>query len=127
MQSKLILIVDDSDNARFVFGAILNYDGYRVLEASDGVEAVGKARDHNPDLILMDLDMPGMSGVETAQAIRELCPNAKPLIAAVTGFNPVEEVISAESMSLFDGCFFRPLSPARVLAEVQRMIGPPAK
>ena len=121
---KLILIVEDNEDARFVFSAILNYDGYRIVEANDGGGGVACALEHLPDLIITDIDMPVMDGFEAARRIRADAHTARIPIVAITGheFTAAQQ---AEADALFDGCFTKPMQPSRVLAEVQRLIGPP--
>ncbi|HSP14982.1 MAG TPA: response regulator [Thermoanaerobaculia bacterium] len=57
-----VLIVDDDPSIRLLLVALLRHQGYRTLQARAGREALAKMRDSNPDLVLMDLVMPGMSG-----------------------------------------------------------------
>lgn len=65
-----ILVADDHrDNVRFIIDAILNPRGFQVLEAYDGVEALRKASQEKPDLILLDIQMPKMTGLEVLQAL----------------------------------------------------------
>ena len=122
---KLILIVEDNEDARFVFSAILNYDGYRIVEAMNGSDAITRAREHAPDLIITDIDMPVMNGFEAARRLRAGAETARIPIIAITGteFSMAQQ---AEAETLFDGGFTKPMQPSRVLAEVQRLIGPPA-
>jgi CheY-like chemotaxis protein len=121
---KLILIVEDNEDARFVFSAILNFDGYRIVEASNGREGVASAIEHQPDLIITDVDMPVMDGFAAARLTRADERTALIPIIVVTGhdFTAAEQ---READVLFDGCFSKPMQPSRVLAEVQRLIGPP--
>jgi two-component system cell cycle response regulator DivK len=121
---KLILIVEDNEDARFVFSAILNYDGYRIIEAVNGSDAVACARERLPDLIITDIDMPVMDGFAAARLIRADGGTARIPILAITGSNFSAEQ-QADADALFDGCFTKPMQPSRVLAEVQRLIGPP--
>jgi two-component system, cell cycle response regulator DivK len=121
---KLIWIVEDNEDARCVFSAILNYDGYRVVEATDGSVGVARAREHQPDLIITDIDMPVMDGFEAARLIRADAETAQIPILAITG-RSLTEAQQTHAERLFDGCFIKPMQPSRVLAEVQRLIGPP--
>ncbi len=67
---KRILVVDDEPRmVRFV-KMNLDLEGYITLEANDGMEALQKVRDYNPDLVLMDVEMPGMDGFETLKRLR---------------------------------------------------------
>lgn len=72
-QPKLtILVVDDETRmVRFV-KMNLDLEGYLTLEANNGLQALEKVRDHNPDLVLLDVEMPGMDGFETLKRIREI-------------------------------------------------------
>jgi two-component system cell cycle response regulator DivK len=69
--SQTILIVEDYDDVRQMMRFVLTSAGYDVIEASDGYEAVTIAVQEQPDLILMDIAMPVMDGIEATQAIRE--------------------------------------------------------
>lgn len=69
---KIVLIVDDSDDSRFMLRRTLEVNGFRVVEARDGVEAVEIAQQGRPDLILMDLNMPHLDGLAAAEQIRQL-------------------------------------------------------
>ena len=72
-QPKLtILVVDDETRmVRFV-KMNLDLEGYLTLEANNGLQALEKVRDHNPDLVLLDVEMPGMDGFETLKRVREI-------------------------------------------------------
>lgn len=67
---KTILIADDRDTSRELLRTVLLAQGYRVVEAADGGEALAKARSEVPDLILLDLQMPVMDGFAVAAALR---------------------------------------------------------
>jgi two-component system cell cycle response regulator DivK len=122
--SKLILIVDDNTDARFVFAAILDYDGYSVIEAANGERAVTNAIEYQPDLILMDIDMPVMDGLTAADIIRGHEKTRHIPMVAITGraFSGDDEKRAAV---LFDSCFIKPIAPRFVQDLVTRLIGPP--
>ena len=63
--SHTILIVDDEANQRMLYASTFRDEGYEVLEASDGIEAIEKVRTRSPDLVVLDISMPGMDGIET--------------------------------------------------------------
>lgn len=79
---QTILVVDNLDDVRGVIAGWLAREGYRVVEAKDGPGAVEEARRLVPDLILMDLKMPGMDGIAAAQAIRgDVALRGVPIVA----------------------------------------------
>ena len=70
MTSAKVLVVDDEPQIRRVLRATLSARGYTLLEAHDGMEAILKSRSERPDLILLDMNLPGMDGLETCREIR---------------------------------------------------------
>jgi two-component system, cell cycle response regulator DivK len=69
--SKTILVVEDDALSMRLFRDVLRAHGYCVLQSEDGITALQLARRHHPDLILMDIQLPGMSGLEAVKWIRE--------------------------------------------------------
>lgn len=69
MSSQKILVVDDSLSQRLVLSALLTNEGHQVITANDGEEAVAKAKAELPDLIIMDVVMPGLNGFQATRAI----------------------------------------------------------
>lgn len=84
--SKKVLIVEDEADIRKMMSIFLRVNGYEVLEASDGYEAVEVALDKIPDLILMDLAMPVLDGVNSTRAMRENDKLADVPIVCVTAY-----------------------------------------
>lgn len=82
--NKTILIVDDDIDLKESTGLLLKEDGYDVILACDGKQAIKKYEATNPDLTIMDIVMPGMDGYDAFFKIHEIDPNAK--IVLVTGF-----------------------------------------
>jgi CheY-like chemotaxis protein len=68
---KTIMVVDDEENTRAIIKDILKEEGYKVTEAGNGKEALGKLRKQKADLVLLDFFMPEMSGLETAEEIKK--------------------------------------------------------
>ena len=107
--SHRILIVEDNENNRSLFRDILTFHGYNVSVAADGQEGVALARELMPDLILMDIQMPGMDGL-TAGGILKGDPATSGLkIVAITSFamrGDQEKILAAG----FDGYLSKPIS-----------------
>ena len=70
--ARTILVVDDEESIRFLYKEELEDEGYRVITASDGEEALRKVRKDKPDLITLDIRMPGMDGIEVLHRIRDM-------------------------------------------------------
>jgi two-component system cell cycle response regulator DivK len=84
--AKTILIVEDNDLNMKLFHALLETRGYNVLQARDGMEGLRLARERRPDLIIMDIQLPGVSGLVVARSIKD-DENLKDIpIIAVTAF-----------------------------------------
>jgi two-component system response regulator (stage 0 sporulation protein F) len=72
METRIVLVVDDEESIRFLYREELEEEGYTVITAADGEEALRKVRSDKPDLITLDIRMPGMDGIEVLQRIREM-------------------------------------------------------
>ncbi len=70
-QQKTILIVEDNDLNMKLFHDLLEAHGYRILQTKDGMESLKLARQHRPDLILMDIQLPEVSGLEVTKWLKE--------------------------------------------------------
>lgn len=82
-QTINLLLADDDPNVRMLFKRLLTQAGYKIVcEAASGEEAVQKHAEHSPDLTLLDVSMPGISGIEALKRIREKQPQA--LVAMLT-------------------------------------------
>src|ERR1051326_8436446 len=69
--AKRVLLVDDFEDSRFSLSRLLEIEGYEVIEASDGAQAIEKALTDKPDLILMDLSLPVIDGLSATRQIRQ--------------------------------------------------------
>jgi CheY-like chemotaxis protein len=88
---RRILIVDDNKDAAEMLRHILAVHGHEVVVATDGGTAVDVAREHRPDIVLMDLGMPGVSGYEAARRIRQQDWGRGLALVAVTGWGQDED------------------------------------
>lgn len=96
----LIHIIDDEPIIHEVLGQLLSSEGYEVDFSSSGEEALEKHPRHDYDLILLDLLMPGMSGMEVLKAIKKITPQA--VIIIITAYASIESAIEAMKMGAFD-------------------------
>jgi len=86
MTGKRILIVEDNDLNMKLFHDLLEAHGYDILQTKDGLEALKLAREHRPDLILMDIQLPAISGLEVTRWLKEDPALAHIPVVAVTAF-----------------------------------------
>ena len=95
-----ILLVEDSDDTRYFMRLELEHLGYSVIEAEDGQRAVDLAVQEQPDIILMDLSLPNMDGLEAASRIRQEKPLEKVPIIAITAHQESSFRTSAASSGI---------------------------
>lgn len=122
---KTILVVEDNTDSRMIFAALLQYAGYAVVEAENGEEGVRFARDHEPDLILMDLFMPVANGWQAAEWIRQDPRTSEIPIFGCTVYDlsPEEE---ARALHVgMERIIRKPVEPTRFIALVEGRIGSP--
>jgi len=84
--NRTILIVEDNNSNRLLMSDILNYHGYTVLEAKNGIEGIEMARKHLPDLVLMDIQMPAMDGFTAARVLKDDPLTRQLRLIAITSF-----------------------------------------
>ncbi len=90
-QQKLILIIDDDKDLREIISVKLSSSGFRVEEASDGPGGIQKAKEIKPDLILLDVNMPGMTGIETLSKMKEDAELANLRVVFLTNLGEAKE------------------------------------
>jgi two-component system cell cycle response regulator DivK len=118
MSTHTILVVEDNPKNLKLVKAVLEFSGYEVVEATSGEEGVRLAREVSPDLILMDLQLPGIDGAETLRRIRSDAGGPGVPVVAVTAFAMADDRDRAFA-SGFDGYVEKPIS-ARALPQQVR-------
>jgi CheY-like chemotaxis protein len=119
---KTVLLVEDHEDNRIVYSTILRISGYEVIEALDGRQGVRLAREHNPQLILMDLAIPLIDGLQATQILKADPSTAGIPIVALTAHDADEDREMARNVGC-DGFLAKPVEPRRVVAEVASFIG----
>jgi len=109
MANELILIVEDNEKNRKMLRDVLQFKGYRTIEAEMGEDGVTLAMQHNPDLILMDFQLPGIDGIEAFRRIRNASATAHIPIVAVTASAMPEEAKKMKEAG-FDGFLTKPIN-----------------
>lgn len=111
-----VLIVDDTLFMRASIKQMLEANGHSVAgEASNGVEAIAKYAEVKPDVILMDITMPDMDGIEALRRIKEIDPNAKVIMCTAMG----QQAMVARAVELGAQQFIvKPFQPERLMAAI---------
>jgi two-component system CAI-1 autoinducer sensor kinase/phosphatase CqsS len=121
MHAKTILVVDDHAPTREAYVAFLVDCGYRVIEAAHGGEAILHVHRYRPDLVLMDINMPVLDGVETAESLRAHVTAVGLRILALTG---CESQVRRERMhAVCDDVLLKPCAPELISSRIQSLIG----
>ncbi len=119
--AKHVLIVDDYPDALDIWAIYLTANGYRVSTAADGASAIAKAEQLLPDLIVLDLELPGISGFEAARRLRRnAMTHDIPLIAA-TGYSHEQELSVARACG-FDEVIVKPIDPDDLVKVIKRLL-----
>jgi two-component system, NtrC family, nitrogen regulation response regulator NtrX len=113
---KSILVVDDEKSIRDSLHGILADEGFRPIFAKDGEEGVAMVREENPDLVLLDIWMPGMDGLEALRRIREISPDK--MVIMMSGHGTIETAVKATKLGAYD-FIEKPLSLEKVLLCLQ--------
>ena len=119
--APLILVVDDYQDAREMYAEYLQFSGFRVAEARNGNEAVAQAFSLRPDLILMDLSLPGMDGWEATRVLKADERTKHIPVVALTG----HALAGASEGARRAGCdsfVTKPCLPDDLVVEVRRML-----
>lgn len=108
MPSEKIIIVDDEADVLDLCSRVLNFDGYQVKTARNGFEAIDIAREERFDLLLTDIKMPGMDGLEIAQTLKKADPQI--ICVTMTGYSTIDMVIEALKLGV-DEFITKPFTP----------------
>ncbi|MBU5469657.1 response regulator [Falcatimonas sp. MSJ-15] len=119
--AKNILVCDDAAFMRMMIKDILSKNGYNIVgEAENGAKAVEKYAETKPDLVLMDITMPEMDGIQALKKIKESDPGAKIIMCSAMG----QQAMVIESIQSGAKDFIvKPFQPDRVLEAVKKVIG----
>src|SRR3990172_1799382 len=124
--NELILIIEDNEKNRKLVRDVLQHTGYKTLEAETGEDGVRLAQESHPALVLMDIQLPGMNGIEALGRLRAHAKTKKIPVIAVTASAMTHDrakVIAAR----FDGFQSKPLNVKEVLGAVREILGPPPR
>jgi len=118
--APLVLLVDDYADAREMYAEFLELYGYEVMQAGDGEQALAKAAERRPDVVLMDLSLPGLDGRETTKRLKATPATANVPVVILTGM-PSEYARKSGA----DAFLTKPCEPAALVEAIKRLLGQP--
>ena len=116
-----LLVVDDNPVTRVLCSRVLTREGYRVLLAEDGIEALRLVKEESVDMVLLDVMMPGLSGFDVLETLRKLYPPHRLRVLMVTAKDQSEDVVRAFEMGA-DDYITKPLDLPVMLARVRAQL-----
>ena len=119
MDKAQILIIDDEESILSTLEGILEDEGYRTLTANSGKIGLELVRNEKPDVVLVDVWMPGIDGIETLQAVKEMHPRAE--VVVMSGHGTIETAVAATKLGAFD-FIEKPLSMESILRVVDSAV-----
>ena len=122
--SATVLLIEDNEQNRYLATYLLEQHGYRVVAAHDGPQGVALAQELQPDLVLLDIQLPTMDGYAVAAALRQIDSLQTVPIIAVTSY----AMVGDREKSLAAGCngyIEKPINPDTFLAEITEFLHSP--
>ena len=121
MSARKILLVDDDDMVRDLVAATLKGGDYQLLQAANGGEGLELARQHHPDIVFLDVNMPVMDGVSVCAAIKSDPDTRGTTVIMLTALGPEVDKDRARRAGA-DGYFTKPFSPLTLLRRVDEVL-----
>ncbi len=122
-----IMVVDDEPDIRYLLREMLEKEGYEVVEAGDGRECLEKLKKERPDLILLDVMLPGMLGWEVSRRIKEEEATRSIPVAMLTVRTAEEDKVKSLEESLADWHISKPMDRKKLIETVKWLLETPPK
>ena len=119
-QPLRVLIADDDRDSALTLSTLLEIEGYQVRTVHGGQEALDSAREFRPDVVLLDIGMPKITGYEAARRLRLRYGNDCPVLIAITGWKQASDKILA-SLAGFDHHVAKPYEPAQLIELLSKL------
>ena len=120
-KKPVVLLVDDYPDAREMYAEYLEFSGFEIVQAGNGVEAIERAHDSHPDVILMDLSLPVMDGWEATRRLKADETTKDIPVLAVTG-HALSGVSNDARKAGCDGFITKPCLPEDLVAEIKKAL-----
>jgi len=114
-----VLLVEDDDDNRELMAEVLEGAGYQVLTAASGSAGLRILAEHSVDVVVTDVGMPGMGGLEVARAAKEIAPGVP--VVVVTGYTEREDISNARGREV-DAVLVKPVEPDALIAAVEQLV-----
>ena len=124
MKPASILITDDESTIRIVLRAALESDGYVVTEASNGREALEAIQREKPDLMVLDLNMPVLDGMEVLEQMKTLAATARPRVIILTAYGSIPSAVKATRLGALD-FLEKPITPQELRQTIRSVLDEP--
>jgi CheY-like chemotaxis protein len=121
MALSTVLLVEDNEDNRTIYTTILRHVGHEVIEAANGEDGIRLALERQPNVILMDVAMPGIDGWEATRRLKGDPQTARIPVIALTAHAMAEDRQRAVDAGC-EGYLAKPIEPRRVVEEVNRML-----
>ena len=118
---KRILVIEDNENNLYLMRFMLEKNGYQVIEVREGIAGVEMALKEKPDLVIMDIQLPDINGLEATRRIRAAEKEAKMSIVAVTSY----AMVGDKEKALAAGCtgyIEKPINPVTFIGTIQKFL-----
>jgi CheY-like chemotaxis protein len=119
-ERTVVLLVDDAMDSRGMYAEYLSFEGYEVLEAENGVQAIATARREVPDAVVMDLVIPGMDGIEATKMLRADPVTKDVVVVALSGHGKEMEQRATEAGA--DRYIRKPCLPADLAVHLRELL-----
>jgi len=117
--ARRILIVDDEQGIRAALGQLLEFEGYEVRAVGNAVDALSEYQKQRPDLVFLDVKMPGIDGVEALKKIKDLDPSA--IVVMISGHATIQTAVEATQLGAYD-ILEKPLDTDRILVTLRNAL-----
>ncbi|MGC4062931.1 MAG: ATP-binding protein [Aquabacterium sp.] len=115
-----VLLVEDNPDAMEATGALLELLGYSFVGARDGIEALEIVRSDPPDIVLMDIGLPGKDGYQVTQEIRAMSLKRHLPVIALSGYS--QDLVDSRSQTVFDACLIKPVGPGELAEAISAQL-----
>jgi len=116
-----VLVIEDNAQNMYLMKFLLEQNGFAILQAMDGPAGIAQAKEHAPDLILLDIQLPGMNGYQVAEALTRPDSGNKAPIIAVTSY----AMVGDKEKALSSGCkgyIEKPINPETFITEIKKYL-----